>query len=116
MLSSHLPVKVSQISYYRKTELYIKNSGGEFVLFKSADCLIDGDRFSQENHPQLYLARDSRTDAIAELRHEINKNLAERIVSGSLPDIKMALCEIIQEAVNSDPLVNDLSCFPETID
>lgn len=116
MSDSHIPIKMTQISYYQKTELYIKNSTGNFVLYKSADCLVDEEKYSQEDHPQLYLAIKDMPDAIIELRNVMNKNLARMIKSGSLADVKMALCEIIQEAVNSNPQVNDLSCFPETID
>ncbi|MBN2807966.1 MAG: HD domain-containing protein [Deltaproteobacteria bacterium] len=116
MLESHIQVKRTQISCYRETELYIKNSAGDFVLYKSANRSIDADKYAQEDYPPLYLLDENKASAILELRTALNKNLAEMICSGSLPAAKVALCEIVQEVISDNPPTSDLSCFPETID
>lgn len=114
-MSNYLPIRKSQIYHYLKTPLYVKNSSGDFVLYKSEGAKIDLKRFSDDQFPQLFIPSEKEEFALVEVQTQLIKKLKDRVKSGDLLSIKSALCEIVNE-VFQKPLGNDVQILPETID
>ncbi len=114
-MKSYLPVRKSQVGFYQSTALYNKNREGDFVLYKSEDRFIDAERYAKELYPQLYVVKKDKESAVIELRLMMRKTLVEKVASGTLDEVKSALCNIVNEAITSHSEDN-LSMIPETID
>lgn len=112
---AYIAVKKTQVRHYKKTPLFKKNTEEVFVLYKPENDDIDVKRFAEERYPQLYICGENREAALHELQNELKSKLKVSISSGDLNAIKLALIEIVREALE-EPEVHNLSALPETID
>jgi HD-GYP domain-containing protein (c-di-GMP phosphodiesterase class II) len=114
-VDTFLRVKTSQIFNYNKTPLYILNRKTGYVLYKAVNKKIDRKQYAHDNHPELYINASDRANAVHELQEELNKQLCDKIRSGTLSDVKNTLCEIVSETF-SEPIESSIATLPDTID
>lgn len=108
-------VRRSQVHYLVKTPLYVRNEGGDYVLYKSENAELDAKRFTDEAGPRLFVPEADAAAALSELHHQLRKKLLDRIKSGDLKSVKRALCTIVKEAFE-EPVEENIEYLSETIE
>ena len=113
--STYIPVRKSQINYYKNISLYSKSGRDEYVLYKSAGMSLDNWRLNKDRHPLLFINQDDRITAIKELQKEFNEHLKKKFYSGDIVEVKKILCDLVEETL-SEPRSGILQVLPETIE
>ncbi len=111
----YIPVRKSQINYYRQIPLYYRTTRGSYALYKPPGTLLSEVRIKQKQHPRLYIRQAQRIDAIRELQKGFNKDIAKKIQTGKIVEVKSTLCNLVEETL-SEPRSGTLRALPKTID
>lgn len=111
----YIPVRKSQINYYREVPLYYKTTRNSYALYKPAGTLLSEMRIRQKKHPELYIRQEHRIDAIKELQKGFNRDIAKNIKTGKVVEVKSTLCNLVEETL-SEPRSGTLKALPKTID
>ena len=111
----YIPVRKSQINYYRQIPLYYRTTKGSYALYKPPGTLLSEVRIKQKQHPMLYIRQAQRIDAIRELQKGFNKDIAKKIQTGKIVEVKSTLCNLVEETL-SEPRSGTLRALPKTID
>jgi HD-GYP domain-containing protein (c-di-GMP phosphodiesterase class II) len=111
----YIPVRKSQINYYREIPLYYRTNRDSYALYKPSGARLSELRIKQKKHPELYLRQEHRIDAIKELQKGFNKDIAENIQKGNVVEVKSTLCNLVEETL-SEPRSGTLRALPKTID
>ncbi|WDP90268.1 MAG: HD domain-containing protein [Desulfobacter sp.] len=114
-MSDFLSVRESQIKFFNSLPFYYKSKDGEFVLYKKAGEILSPDRADQGRHPQLYIQKKHKSEAIKELTQGLNMEFEKQLASGGLVGIKNALGNIVKEAL-APGQGEMMTRLPETID
>ena len=114
-MKHHIPIKRSQAFLIEHVPLFIKNSKGEYVLYKSENIKLDRALYTDKTLPDLFICKDDREIAVAEIQEALNIELYHQIRSQGLYKIKAVLNEIVKEAF-LNPLDGGLDRLPETIE
>lgn len=111
----YIPVRQSQINYYREVPLYYQTTGNSYALYKPSGTLLSEIRIRSKKHPKLYIRQEHRIEAITELQKGFNKVIAKNIKSGKVKEVKSTLCNLVAETL-SEPRSGTLKALPKTID
>jgi HD-GYP domain-containing protein (c-di-GMP phosphodiesterase class II) len=112
---NYIPIRNSQINYYRDVALFYIQSG-TFVLYKPPGKSVTDLRMNQERHPtELYIHQKDRLTAIKELQKGFNRKIAKSIKTGNVMEVKSTLCNLVEETL-TEPRSGTLKALPETVD
>jgi HD-GYP domain-containing protein (c-di-GMP phosphodiesterase class II) len=112
---NYIPIRNSQINYYRDVALFYIE-GGTFVLYKPPGKSVADLRLNQERHPtELYIHQKDRITAIKELQKGFNDKIAKSIKTGNVIEVKSTLCNLVEETL-TEPRSGTLKALPETVD
>jgi HD-GYP domain-containing protein (c-di-GMP phosphodiesterase class II) len=114
-LDNYLPIKRSQAFLIENIPLFLKNAKNEFVLYKSENIKLDANLYDDESLPSLFISKDDKEIAVAEIQEALNIELYQQIRSKGLYRVKTVINEIVKEAL-LNPLDGGLGCLPETIE
>jgi HD-GYP domain-containing protein (c-di-GMP phosphodiesterase class II) len=114
MSSSYIPVRGSQIRYYRRVPLYFETAPHVFQLYKPAGMEISDIRIDQGMHPLLYIQQGDRMDAMREVQKGFNLDIARSIETGDVTSVKSTLCNLVAETL-AEPRSGTLQALPETV-
>lgn len=114
-ISDYIPVKNSQISFYKTLPLYCFSDNGEAVLYKKKGNLLPKSRRNDSLHPPLFIHKNEKKIAFELLQKELNIELASKISSKGLKPMKKILCQIVEEAL-SGPIEEGVETLPETLE
>jgi HD-GYP domain-containing protein (c-di-GMP phosphodiesterase class II) len=112
---SYIPVRKSQIGYYRDVALFYRTPAGNYALYKPAGTLISDLRIGEMRHPALFIRQEDRIAAIRELQQAFNRHIAENIAAGNVSTVKSTLCLLVEETL-AEPRSGALQVLPETVD
>lgn len=112
--SSYIPVRRSQIRYYRRVPLYSETATHVFQLYKPAGMEISEVRIDQEMHPRLFIQQADRMDAIREVHKGFNLDIVRSIETGDVTSVKSTLCNLVAETL-AEPRAGTLQSLPETM-
>jgi len=110
----YIPVRSSQIKYYRKVALYCERGKGGFNLYKPAGINLADMRIAQQRHPGLFIRQTDRLEAIKEIQKGFNHDIAVSIESGDTGKVKSALCDLIGETL-AEPRAGTLQVLRQTV-
>jgi HD-GYP domain-containing protein (c-di-GMP phosphodiesterase class II) len=112
---NYIPIRNSQINYYRDVGLFYIVSGN-FVLYKPPGKSMTDLRLDEELHPmELYIHQKDRITAIKELQKGFNRQIAKSIQTGNVLEVKSTLCDLVAETL-TEPRSGTLKALPETVD
>jgi HD-GYP domain-containing protein (c-di-GMP phosphodiesterase class II) len=111
----YIPIRRSQINYYKKVELYYKTAENSFALYKPSGKMVADLRINERRHPKLYFSQEDRLDVIQELQKEFNQHIAKSIEIGDVVEVKSTLCDLVEETL-AEPRSGTLQALPETVD
>ncbi len=114
-MSDFISVRASQIQFFKNVPFYYQSRDGEFLLYKKTGEHFDPERADQARHPQLFIEKADKDQALQELTHGLNMEFAKELASGGLVRIKTALANIVKEALVPGQEAMMLG-LPETID
>jgi HD-GYP domain-containing protein (c-di-GMP phosphodiesterase class II) len=114
-MTEHIPLKTSQVRLVKTVPFYYQSKQGEFVLYKKKDDQMDNDRASNTKHPQLFILKQDKDNALTELTRALNMELARKVAAGGLVQVKEALCNIVHEALTPNQ-EKAMESLPETIE
>jgi len=105
----------SQLKFYRNVELYKKNTGKGFFLYKKAGMTLHDMRIKEEKYPALlYIKQKDKIRGIQEAQKGFNKKLATDIKSGNYAKVKETLVAIVEETL-TEPRSGSLEGVSETV-
>jgi HD-GYP domain-containing protein (c-di-GMP phosphodiesterase class II) len=110
-----IPVRKSQLKFYKKFSLYYQTSTNNYVLYKPDGELLTDSRIEQGRLPPLYVHQNDRIKVIKELQKAFNKDLKRKIVAGNISDVKKTLCSLVEETL-SEPRSGTFEAVTETMD
>jgi HD-GYP domain-containing protein (c-di-GMP phosphodiesterase class II) len=111
----YIPVRKSQINYYREVPLFYRTKNDSYALYKPSGTLVSEIRIKEKKHPSLFIRQEHRIRAIKELQKGFNKDIARNIRSGNVFEVKSTLCNLVEETL-SEPRSGTLKTLPKTID
>ncbi len=111
----YIPIRESQINYYKDFPLFYRTGENQFVLYKRPGVALKTFRLEDEKHPDLYIDHENRIKTIEVLQKEFNKHLKKNISSGNIGEVKKTICSLVEETL-SEPRSGTLQAMPETID
>jgi len=115
MNEEYIPIKKSQVNFFRKVPLYYFSKDGEPICYKKKGVELDKSRIQLYKHPEFYIHRTDKEAASKELHRNLNISLARAVSSKGFALIKSLLCEIVDEALN-DPMGYPFDMLPETLE
>jgi HD-GYP domain-containing protein (c-di-GMP phosphodiesterase class II) len=110
----YLPVRASQLKYYRKIALYCARDEYGFNLYKPAGVHLADLRIAQQRHPALFIRQSDRIAAIKEIQRGFGRDMAAGIESGDSRAVKYALCDLVNETL-AEPRSGTLQVLPQTV-
>jgi HD-GYP domain-containing protein (c-di-GMP phosphodiesterase class II) len=111
----YIPVRRSQINYYREVPLYYRPATDKYALYKPSGKLVADLRLNESRYPNLYISEEDRIEAIIEIQSGFNQHIAENIESGNVTEVKTTLCNLVEETL-AEPRSGTLKALPETVD
>lgn len=111
----YIPIRRSQINYYRKVALYYQTVKNTYALYKPPGKLVADLRINENRHPKLYISQENRIEAIQELQKGFNQHIARSIEIGNVMEVKATLCDLVEETL-AEPRSGTLQALPETVD
>jgi HD-GYP domain-containing protein (c-di-GMP phosphodiesterase class II) len=112
---SYIPVRSSQIRYYRRVPLYSETAHEIFHLYKPAGVEINEIRIDEGMHPRLFIQESDRLEAIREVQKGFNQDIARSIETGDVTTVKSTLCDLMAETL-AEPKAGMLQVLPTTMD
>ncbi len=64
---AYIPVRPSQVRYYRRVPLFFESAPGVFQLYKPAGMTISEVRLEEGLHPKLFIEETDRDEAALEV-------------------------------------------------
>ncbi len=113
-INSYIPVRASQIRYYRRVALYCETATHIFQVYKPAGIEISEVPNDQGIHPRLFIHQGDRIEAIREVHKGFNIEIARSIETGDVTTVKSTLCSLMAETL-AEPRSGTLQSLPETI-
>jgi HD-GYP domain-containing protein (c-di-GMP phosphodiesterase class II) len=110
-----IPVRRSQIPFYRETPLFRRTRNGDYVLYKAEGVHLDLRRLREDRFPALFLRSADRLGAIQELQTGFTLELEKHIRSRQPAAIKNTLCELVAETL-TEPRAGALYLLPNTVE
>ena len=105
----------SQLKFYRDVELYKKDKGEGFVLYKKAGMTLHDMRIEEEMYPAvLYIKQKDKIRGIQEAQKGFNKKLQTDVKSGNPAKVKETLVTIVEETL-TEPRSGSLEGVSETV-
>ena len=111
----YIPVRRSQINFYREVPLYYKPATDKYALYKPSGKLVAELRLNESRYPKLYISQEDRIDAIIELQNGFNQHITKNIESGNVTEVKTTLCNLVEETL-AEPRSGTLKALPGTVD
>jgi len=112
---SYIPVRNSQIRYYRRVPLYSETAPEIFHLYKPIGVEINEIRIDEGIRPRLFIQQSDRIEAIREVHKGFNQDIARSIETGDVSSVKSALCDLMAETL-AEPRAGMLQALPATMD
>jgi len=112
---SYIPIRKSQINYYRNVPLFYQTSNHTYALYKPAGTRISDLRLVEKRHPLLFIRQEDRVAAIRELQTAFNRHIAKNIAAGNISEVKSTLCRLVEETL-AEPRSGSLQVLPDTVD
>jgi len=112
---SYIPVRNSQIRYYRRVPLYSETAPEIFHLYKPIGVEINEIRIDEGIRPRLFIQQSDRLEAIREVHRGFNQDIARSIETGDVSSVKSALCDLMAETL-AEPRAGMLQALPATMD
>ncbi len=112
---SYIPVRNSQIRYYRRVPLYSETAPEIFHLYKPTGMEINEIRADEGMRPRLYIQQSDRLEAIREVHRGFNQDIARSIETGDVSAVKSTLCGLVAETL-AEPRAGMLQSLPGTVD
>ena len=112
---SYIPIRKSQITYYRDVPLFYRTPNETYALYKPAGTRISDLRIGEMRHPSLFIRQEDRIAAIRELQKAFNRHIAENVAAGNVSEVKSTLCLLVEETL-AEPRSGTLQVLPETVD
>ncbi len=107
-------LKKTQVHLLKSPPFYIKNEDNSFVLYKEAGEEMQNERLLENEYPDLYISAQDKDAALKELADALNYDLVRCIADKGLPEIKQALCRIVEEAIAPEQTTM-LDSMPDTL-
>ena len=114
-MANYLLIKKSQIHACTSVPFYHKTKDQSLRVYKREGECLDLGRAHIISHPNLYIRAQDKTKVLEELRHNLNLKLIKSMGSGGLKDVKIALCNIVNEALTPGQEAM-MDALPETMD
>lgn len=114
-MDDFIPVKKSQVHYYRAVPLYCKADNGDYVLYKPKGKHINFTESDRVLPTQTYIHKRDSQAAVTEVQKSLKTHLRQSLTPGGLPKVKSLLSDMVAEAM-AKPSEASLSDLPETID
>ena len=115
MAPEMIKARKSQLKFYRDVELYKKDEGEGFVLYKQSGMALHDMRIDEERHPAvLYIKQKDKIRGIQEAQKGFNKKLETDVKSGNPTKVKETLITVIEETF-TEPRSGSLEGVSETI-
>ena len=112
---SYIPVRHSQIRYYRRVPLYSETAPDVFHLYKPVGVELNTHQFDEDRHPRLFIQQTDRMEAIREVHKGFNQDIARSMETGDVTSVKSALCDLMAETL-AEPRAGMLQALPATMD
>lgn len=112
---SYIPVRNSQIRYYRRVPLYSETAPDIFHLYKPTGMEISEIRADEGLRPRLYIQQSDRLQALREVQKGFNQDIACSIETGDVSAVKSTLCDLMAETL-AEPRAGMLKSLPGTMD
>lgn len=113
-MNAYYLVKKSQMHLFKNTPLYCQAKDNSFVLYKKKDEFLEDLRVEEEKHPDLFVHKKDRDEAIKELFESLNSLLERQCLSNDLKRIRSTLYLIVEEALFHQG-EEGLKYLPETV-
>ncbi len=111
----YILAKPSQLDFYKKVPLYIKNSD-DFIVYKPEGRTIGEMRLNGEKHPQqLYILKKDKIKGLQETQKGFNNKIKTQVKSGNIALVKETLVTIMKETL-AEPISGSLEGLSETVD
>ncbi len=111
---AYIPVRPSQVRYYRRVPLFFESAPGVFQLYKPAGMTISEVRLEEGLHPKLFIEETDRDEAALEVHRGFNRDIARDIREGDVAGVKETLCRLIEETL-AEPRAGTIQALPETM-
>jgi len=111
---TYIPVRASQIRYYRRVPLFFESAPGVFQLYKPAGMGISEVRLDEGLHPKLFIEETDRDEAALEVHRGFNQDIARDIREGDVAGVKETLCRLVEETL-AEPRAGTIQALPETM-
>lgn len=111
----YIPIRKSQINYYKDVPLYYKSGNERFAMYKPEGIALTHRRLIEERHPLLYIRQEDRIRVLKELHRGFHRKLEKNIRAGKTAEVKKILCELVDETL-SEPRSGSLRALPETVE
>ncbi len=111
---TYIPVRASQIRYYRRVPLFFESAPGVFQLYKPAGMGISEVRLDEGLHPRLFIEETDRDEAALEVHRGFNQDIARDIREGDVAGVKETLCRLVEETL-AEPRAGTIQALPETM-
>ena len=112
---SYIPVRSSQVRYYRRVPLYSETAPEIFHLYKPVGVEITEIRIDEGIRPRLFIQTSDRIEAIREVHKGFNQDIARSIETGDVTSVKSTLCDLMAETL-AEPRAGMLQALPATMD
>jgi HD-GYP domain-containing protein (c-di-GMP phosphodiesterase class II) len=110
-----IPVRKSNLKYYKNIELYYKNPKGAILLYKPAGMdFTDASLAKKPYLGSLYVKPEDKLKCIREAQHGFSMELTKSILTRETELVKSELVNIIDETL-SEPRSGSLQSIPETV-
>ncbi len=114
-LETYIPIRKSQINYYKNVPLYYKGGNDRWAMYKPEGIALTDQRLTEERHPLLYIKQEDRVYVLTELHKNFHRRLEKNIHAGNIKEVKRTLCDLVEETL-SEPRSGSLQALPETVE
>lgn len=112
---TYIPIRKSQINYYKNVPLFYKGINDRFALYKPSGIALSDTRLTEERHPPLYIRQEDRVIVLEDLRKGFHKTLEKNIRVGNVGAVKRVLCDIVEETLY-EPRSGSLQALPDIVE
>jgi len=110
-----IPLRESQIKFYKSFSLYYKSSNNEYILYKPDGGILTDKRIEEGKLPSLYVEYKDKIKVIKLFQKKITENLKKNVADGNISQIKKNLCDLVDETL-SEPRSGILGGVKESVD
>lgn len=110
-----IPIRRSQIAFYRDTPLFRRTRERGFVLYKAEGQALGMERILRNRLPTLFIRASDRMAAIRELHAGFTADLERNIRARNPEAVKNTLCDLMEETL-AEPRAGALYLLPKTVD